>query len=98
MYILEDYLDRDDLNEAAMAMIDDFYWGYYYIDEYAYASTGSDEMEDATDMLNDYFADAFDKYDKLIGDNGASDGDSFDEPAEAVDDTMDDEAVDDVMD
>jgi hypothetical protein len=67
--ILEGYLDMEDVGEEAMALISDFYWGYYYIGEYAYATLGSVESQDATDSLNEYFAQAFEKYDKLVGDH-----------------------------
>ena len=65
--VLEGYLDMEDVGEEAMSMINAFYWGYYYIGEYAYATMGSDEAQDAIDSLNDYFEEAFEKYDKLVG-------------------------------
>ncbi len=70
--ILEGYLDMEDIGDEAMAMINAFYWGYYYIDEYAYATMGSAESQEAINMLNDYFDEAFEKYDKMIGSNADS--------------------------
>lgn len=88
LMMLEDMLDDDEIGDKAMAMIDDFYWGFYYIDVYADVTPGSAEMQQATDDLNDYFVDAFEKFDKLIGADDGTDELMVDDAA--ADDTAED--------
>ena len=68
MWMLDDLLGDEEIGDEAMAMIDDFYWGFYYIDVYADTDDGSTDEQEATDQLNSYFEDAFDKYDQIVGD------------------------------
>ena len=67
LQMLNSMRESKEISDKVLAMIDDFYWGYYYIAEYAETQDGSAEEQEAIDQLNGYFEDAFDKYDVLIG-------------------------------
>lgn len=66
---LEDFMDRNDIGDEALEMVESFYQGFVQVEEYFGTDEGSAEEQQAIESMNSYFDKARELFDKTVGES-----------------------------